>query len=245
MAEPLPVWRIREHATCPRRNYFLDEYGGSRSLLYEVALRRGEAVEDAGCLEGPVLADSLRELAERAREDYRHIWGEDPEPLPDGWVEGEAAALMERYRDYFEAAEDLAARETGVSLSSGEIGLRGRVDAVDPEGRPVLIRTGSAPSRGVWRADRAQATAYALLLEEETGRDAEEAVVEYVAEHESRTARVTPFHRRELLRTRDRVRRILRDRKLPSKKNEKLCPKCDFEDECLQEPGSLRERFFR
>jgi len=244
MPEPLPVWRIKEHATCPRRNYFIDDYGGTRSLLYEVAIRRGEAVEEAGCLEEPVLVHSLHELAERVEEDYRHIWGEGPGNLPEGWVEAEAEALANRFDDFFHAAEELNGAEHGVTLSSDELRLKGRVDAVDSAGRPVLVKNGKPPSNGVWRSDRAQATAYALLLEERKGEDVDEAVVEYVSHHEIRTARVTPYHRRELLKTRDRVRRILRNRKLPSKKNEDLCPYCDYEDECRQEPSSLRERFF-
>lgn len=242
--DPLPVWRIREHATCPRRNYFLDDHDGRRSLLYEVALRRGEAVEEAGCLEGPALADALHELVERAEEDYRHIWGREPGPLPRNWVEEEAAALPERYGDFLIASRELCGGETGVTLRSASVGLSGRVDRVDGGGRPAIIRTGAAPSNGVWRADRAQAAAYSLLLSEESGEAVDEAVVDYAAEHEVRATGITPFHRRELLTVRDRARRVVEDRKLPSKRNEKLCPSCDFEDECKQEPSSLKERFF-
>ncbi len=125
------------------------------------------------------------------------------------------------------------------------MGLTGRVDRIDGDGRPVIVRTGSAPSNGVWRADRAQAAAYCLLLSEETGGTVDRAVVDYAAEHEVRETRITPVHRRNLLTVRDRALRVVEDRRLPSKKNEKLCPSCDFEDECLQEPSSLRERFFR
>lgn len=242
MTDPIPAWRIRAHALCPRKNYFEREHGGgSRDLLYEVALRRHEALREAGCLERDPLLDAHRDLAERAREEYRHVWGEEPGELPEDWVREEVDALLDRHDGYVEALEAATPSESGVTLCSGELGLSGRVDKLR-NGSPVLVRTGSAPTRGVWRPDRAQATAYCLLLSEDGDR-VTRAEVEYAREHEVRETEVKPYHRRRVLEMRDEVRRVLRDRKLPGKRNEKLCPNCPHEEECGQEPRTLTERF--
>lgn len=240
----IPVWRLREHVKCPRRNYFDEDPDFKRPLLYEVALRRGEALRGAGSLERESVLRSLEALVERAREDYVHIWGEEPEGLPEGWVDREATSIRERYDDYTEAVEGESAEETAVVLTSESLGLSGRLDKINGEGKPVVVRMGKPPDRGVWREDRAQLTAYCLLLTEKQGVDTSSGAVDYAGAHEVRPIEVRPGHRRRVLEIRDELRKVLDDGFLPRKRNESLCPYCQHEEACRQEPTSLKDRFF-
>lgn len=243
-SDPVPAWRIREHALCPRRTYFSDGFtGGGPGLLYEITLRRHEALLDADCLERNSLRDALAALTHRIKKDYRHIWDEEPDPIPDDWVLNETAAILDRHDDYAEAVEAETPDETELLLTSHDLDLSGRLHLVR-RGLPVLIKTGSAPSRGAWKPDRAQATAYALLLAEEHGATVDRAIVEYPREHAVRTVTVRPHHRRRVLELRDSVRRVLRDRRLPRQRNENLCPHCRHDETCREEPRTLKERIF-
>ena len=85
---------------------------------------------------------------------------------------------------------------TRLNLESSELGIRGRVDAVRTragEFYPIEHKRGRARKLedgcfAPWPSDRLQAIAYAVLLEEHTGREVEHARVRYHAS--SRTVRI-------------------------------------------------------
>ena len=137
-------------------------------------------------------------------------------------------------------------QEVDFVLSSEKLGLIGSMDyllSIDGEYVPFLIKTGRSPDAGVWKSDRLQLTAHALLIEEEFDTVVRKGSVEYIREAEIREAEIKPQDRRKVLTITDRIRRI-KEGKLPDKTdNKKICDGCSFFEICSVE-SSLFSKFF-
>ncbi|KUK03975.1 hypothetical protein [Methermicoccus shengliensis] len=117
------------------------------------------------------------------------------------------------------------------TMYSDELGLSGTVDKLVGDGDdgliPSIIRTGNAPSVGVWAMDRLQATGYALLMEEE-GERPKWAQVEYASAGVVRRFPIRAAERRECLRCIEGIH-TLNERAKP---NYRACARCPLKDEC-------------
>ncbi len=134
--------------------------------------------------------------------------------------------------------------EVEVELRSERLGLSGLLDRlVKPkdchgilrifnreEIIPSIVRTGRPPAEGVWRRDRIQLAAYALLLEDRFGKGVSTGQVEYVREAYVRRVRIRSIDRSRALWIRDRVREII-EGQMPDVRNAP-CESCNMVEAC-------------
>ncbi|MDY6966363.1 MAG: CRISPR-associated protein Cas4 [Halobacteriota archaeon] len=136
--------------------------------------------------------------------------------------------------------------EVDYTISSDSLGLVGRIDnllKIDDEFAPSLIKTGDCPDAGIWKNDRLQLTAYALLVEEEFGAVVRRGFVEYTREADIREAEIKSYDRRKVLSIVERIEKI-KDGRLPDRiENKNICENCSFSDICSTEK-SLLSKFF-
>lgn len=145
-----------------------------------------------------------------------------------------------------ELHESLEAGETweSLELSSAALGLFGKVDClkrrdghlVPYEHKRGRCRRGADNQAGAWTTDRVQAVAYAMLVEEATGRPIDEARIRYhgdgvtvrvaVDENAKEEVRAAVARARALRQTLERP---------PITDNENLCRRCSLAPVCLPE----------
>jgi CRISPR-associated exonuclease Cas4 len=127
------------------------------------------------------------------------------------------------------------------SISSEEMGLRGKIDLVEVFPsllRPVELKSGPAPRQGVWREQRIQVAAYALLLEQRFKAAVPAGAIRYLESGEDRIVPVNPFLRSEVLELLETVRRLLASPALPPLlDNPKKCAACGLREQCYRMAG--------
>ena len=115
-------------------------------------------------------------------------------------------------------------------IKSDILELSGMIDKVEKykEGLvPVEMKTGSMPKEGVWPGHRIQLAAYALLLEEKSGKEIKEGFVHYLDTNERRHIVMNPFLKDEVKELKNKVKELLSSTEHPEKtENEKKCLKC-------------------
>ena len=139
-----------------------------------------------------------------------------------------------------------------LNLQSEQWGLTGKVDCVrrrDGQIVPYEHKRGrAARSRetGVaeaWASDRLQVVAYAVLVEERTGREVLEGRVRYHADNVMVRVPVDEVARGELRRAIARARELQSSLERPAvAANERLCVKCSLAPVCLPEEARLAAR---
>lgn len=152
------------------------------------------------------------------------------------------AAVYEGRRMHLEAEDDV---HEAFVLEAPALGLKGRIDALRRrDGRlvPIELKKGRAPpgdgADTVWRTDRIQVGAYALMLEEAMGEAVEEARVRYFASNSSVSLRVDEALRAEVRAAIERARELRRTvERPPVTDNERLCIRCSLAPVCLPEEG--------
>ena len=130
-------------------------------------------------------------------------------------------------------------------MCSKHLGMVGRPDKlilIDGEIIPSIIKTGDKPGYGIWKDDRLQLTAYAILVEEEFEVSVKHGFVEYVRYGEFRETEIKRGDREKVLRILVRVKKIM-DGVLPDKSNRAPCEHCGFIDMCKTRK-SLLSKFF-
>jgi len=130
------------------------------------------------------------------------------------------------------------------ALRSEKFGLSGSPDKlvkISGEFMPSIIKTASMPENGVWRSDRLQLTAYAVLVEEEYNNVVERGFVEYVRFGKVREAIIKRHERRKVLQIRDKIKKIQAGI-MPEKPEDAPCEHCSFVDICDVKP-TLASRF--
>ncbi|RJS72305.1 MAG: Dna2/Cas4 domain-containing protein [Candidatus Syntrophoarchaeum sp. WYZ-LMO15] len=247
----LRVSDIPVYLSCPKKLYF--SY-------------RGEKIEP----EGEALLESIfyKELSFRLHEiedfeeDVRSLFDELPVIYPEkiGKLD---PPVLEAFRDRIisscgrikEAAGEVMAfyekkgvciLETGRYVLSRRLLLSGSVDKVvrmkDGTVAPVSVRSGRAPSDGVWKGDRMRIAAYSILLGEELGDNLSIGLVEYIREGIVREVKIRDYDRRRVLRVLRMMRRI-KQGTIPDGAHTVECKNCPVRDECVVE-RSLLSRFF-
>ncbi|MEX0762318.1 MAG: type I-MYXAN CRISPR-associated endonuclease Cas1 [Dehalococcoidia bacterium] len=134
------------------------------------------------------------------------------------------------------------------SVSSGVLGLTGRVDAYRRRGgawTPYEHKRGrSARGHGgaadAWDTDRLQVAAYAMLLEEILGEDIHEARVRYHETGATVRVAVDDVLRKDVLTTIARARQLRQSTRRPRvTSNPRLCIRCSLAPVCLPEEERL------
>jgi CRISPR-associated protein Cas4 len=127
------------------------------------------------------------------------------------------------------------------SVSSPELGLRGKIDLLEvyPTGiLPVELKSGQAPRQGVWREQRIQVAAYALLLEQRFRTAVPAAALRYLEGGEERRVPVNPFLKDEVLRLLETVGKTLASPAVPPQlENLRKCAACGLRDPCYRMAG--------
>lgn len=130
-------------------------------------------------------------------------------------------------------------------MYSKRLDMSGRPDKlvlIDDEILPSIIKTGNKPEYGVWRDERIQLAAYALLIEETFNNPVNHSLIEYARYGEFRDVDIKQADKRMALRIKNKVQKII-DGTLPDKPRRVPCESCAFIDLCRVK-RSLLSRFF-
>lgn len=122
------------------------------------------------------------------------------------------------------------------AMLSENLSMSGSVDKLirtEEEVIPCMIKTGKCPVYSVWKSDRVQLAAYAMLIEEEFGFETtvKRGFVEYIRNAESRETQIRRRDRALALQILKRVKRI-KGGVFPEKGGNAPCDKCVFAEMC-------------
>ena len=120
------------------------------------------------------------------------------------------------------------------TLVSEKLSMGGSVDKLirtEEEIIPCTIKTGKCPEYGVWKSDRVQLAAYAMLIEEEFETTVKRGFVEYIRAAEFRETQIRRRDRAFALQILKRVKRI-KGGVFPEKGENAPCDNCVFEEMC-------------
>jgi CRISPR-associated exonuclease Cas4 len=243
---------IMTYLKCPRMYYFMNrgyelikeatvEYI-QHLLLKEMALIYGSALNDGNTLSA--LNHELDRLADELNIIYRQELADaSDDALGDAvsgvrsWLAGISANLSS---EHYSRICDLEP-----ALRSEKFGLAGSPDkliTIGDELAPSIIKTGAIPDNGVWKSDRVQLTAYAILVEEIYRTVVTRGFVEYARWGKVREVTIKRHERRKVLQLRDRVRKI-EEGFMPEKPTDAPCEYCGFKGIC-DVKSTLASRFF-
>lgn len=128
-------------------------------------------------------------------------------------------------------------READVAVRSESYRIHGIVDKVFyDEPFFAITRPTSAPSRGIYGADRLRVAAYAICLEEMLGIAILQGAVEYIHSGIERVCTIEPIDKRKFLRALYEARRITNG-ELPRKPLRPPCTHCPQSDRCVPAGG--------
>lgn len=136
--------------------------------------------------------------------------------------------------------------ENEVTLYSKHSGLRGNIDRImDNDGVlvPSLIKTSKAPIDGVWKNDRIQLGACAMLIEECHDVVVTHGMVEYVRSGVYRSTAIKRQDRRAVLGIINKIRKI-KEGRMPDTIEGAPCVWCSFIEICASSKVTLASRFF-
>jgi CRISPR-associated protein Cas4 len=123
-----------------------------------------------------------------------------------------------------------------VRIESEKLQLVGVIDQLHDYGPhvvPVELKTGKMPREGVWPGHRVQAAAYALMLQEHSGREVREAVVHYLDGNEKRQIIINPFMREEIVFLVKEIQELLANTLLPEYcDSRQKCAACGLRTQC-------------
>lgn len=259
------VSEIGAYLRCPRLVYFRslhrDDYQKiidvrylSHLILKELAFtyHRAAASDDA--------TETLHVELDRITCDLPAIYrvelsGMDYSMIPDAASEIDIDAIGSRITEVTqttgrdELLTKIAPCAVEHTMYSDALGIAGAPDKlVIPGDRghalPYIIRTGAKPDQGVWKPDRLQITAYAMLVEETFGTVVDYGFVEYARFFDLREVVIRSGDRRRVLELRNRIRKI-KDGRMPDRPREGAapCEFCAFSDDC-DTHRSLASKFF-
>lgn len=243
---------ITTYLKCPRMCYFtgkghemIKEHSTDniqRLMLKELALTYGLALKN-----GDVL-NSLNNELDRISEEIRIIYRSELAGVDEVSLANAATGVRNWLGDIY---PNLSSEFYGCPcefdhvLRSEKFGLTGSPDKLITIGDdlvPSIIKTGSMPENGVWKSDRVQLTAYAILVEEIYNRGVTRGFVEYARWGRVREVKIKRHERRSVLQMRDRVRKI-QEGFMPEKPGDAPCERCGFTGIC-DVKSTLASRFF-
>ncbi len=243
---------ITVYLKCPRMYYFMNRGHElikepsadhiQRLLLRELALTYGSALKTKDTL------FALNNDLDRISEEIRVIYRSELAGVDDDALANAASGVRVWLGDICpNLSSDFYASlcEVNPSLRSGKFGLTGSPDkliTIGDELIPSIIKTGAMPENGVWKSDRVQLTAYAILVEEIYNKIVKRGFVEYARWGKVREVTIKRHERRSVLQLRDRVRKI-QEGFMPEKPEDAPCERCGFKGMC-DVKSTLASRFF-
>ena len=243
---------IATYLKCPRMCYYA--YKGhelikepnmdyvQRLLLKELALTYSSALKNGDTL------SALNNELDRISEEIRVVYRSELAGVDDDALVNAASGVRNWLGDiYPNLSCDFYALhcDSDNSLRSDKFGLTGSPDklvTIGDELIPSIIKTGAMPENGVWKSDRFQLTAYAILVEEIYNTVVIRGFVEYARWGRVREVTIKRHERRKVLQLRDRVRKI-KEGFMPEKPVNASCEHCGYKGIC-DIKSTLASRFF-
>lgn len=247
---------ITTYIKCPRMCYFIKKGYEltpeptvdhiQRLLLKELALKYGQALVAGDTL--TALNAELDLLSDEIRIIYRTELAQVNDDALVEAISGMRTSLgniSSNLTSEYSSQHYSRNCEFEPVLRSEKFGLTGSPDkliTIGDELTPSIIKTGAMPENGVWKSDRLQLTAYAILVEEIYNTVVTHGFVEYARWGRVREVRIMRHERRKILQFRDRVRKI-EEGFMPEKPAEAPCDHCGFKGIC-DVKSTLASRFF-
>lgn len=243
---------IMIYLKCPRMCYFMNrghelmtdptvEYV-QRLLLKELALTYGQALNGGDTFSA--LNSELDRLSDEIRVIYRMELKKANDAILMEAVSGVRTGLGDICKNL--SSEHYASIcESEPLLRSEKFGLTGSPDkliTIRDEIAPSIIKTGAIPENGVWKSDRVQLTAYAILVEEIYNKVVTRGFVEYARWGCVREVSIKRHERRSVLLLREKVKKI-QEGFMPEKPGDAPCERCGFKGIC-DVKSTLASRFF-
>ena len=120
-------------------------------------------------------------------------------------------------------------RDIGLDL----IGVVDKIEVEKGKYFPILFKTSSPPSKGVWESDEMELIANALLVEGEFNTYITVGFVEYLKIGERRPIVIDTIARKNFFKTLTKINRIVEKGEIPSvKTSPKKCRNCEYKDLC-------------
>ncbi len=265
MAGTVLVSDLVTYLRCPRLVYFASrkndrEPAGrdvdARYLAHLLSKELALTYHRAAASASEDVPEALRTELDRIVNDLSVIYraeltGVDRSVIRDAAESIDTGAIGSRIADVIRKTgrDELLARITPCAVEyaiySDALGLAGSPDKLVRVGDrvlPYMIRTGEAPENGVWKPDRLQITAYAMLVEERFGPAVEYGFVEYARFFEIREVVIKSRDRRRVLELRNRVR-MIKGGRMPDRARDAPCELCAFEEDCVAK-RSLASKFW-
>ena len=266
MADTVLVSDLVTYLRCPRLVYFASLENGreqverdvdvryvSRLLSKELALTYHRAAAVSADEDVPeALRIELDRIVNELPVVYRaELAGVDCSMIRDAAEGIDTGAIGARIADVIRKTgrDELLARITPCAVEytiySDALGIAGAPDKLVRVGDrvlPYMIRTGDKPENGVWKPDRLQITAYAMLVEERFGQVVEYGFVEYARFFEIREVVIRSRDRRRVLELRNRIR-MIKGGRMPDRAQGSPCEFCAFEEDCVAK-RSLASKFW-
>jgi len=145
------------------------------------------------------------------------------------WLEklkNENTTLAELERSYGYERE-----HTMISEKLSMVGSVDKLIRTEEEAIPCVIKTGRCPEYGVWKSDRMQLAAYAMLIEDEFGTTVRRGFVDYIRTAEIRESHIKKRDRALAFQILKHVKRIKKGA-FPEKGENAPCDSCAFLDRC-------------
>lgn len=115
------------------------------------------------------------------------------------------------------------------------IGMCDKIEIVDGNYYPVLIKSGNPPLKGVWQQDAVELAAHAILIEEEFDDDVYVGFVDYEKIGDRRPVVMNVDLRKRYFDIIREIKEIIENKKMPKvKKSPKKCEKCEYRDICIE-----------
>lgn len=167
---------------------------------------------------------------EEVKEDFIRSLSMSTKMENDNWLE------KVRTENELSELENAYGYEREHAMLSEKLSMSGSVDKLirtEEEVIPCMIKTGKCPEYSVWKSDRVQLAAYAMLIEEEFGFETtvKRGFVEYIRNAEFRETQIRRRDRALALQILKRVKRI-KEGVFPDKGGHAPCDKCVFTERC-------------
>lgn len=182
-----------------------------------------DIVDDVECIYKKELSEVAEDVLDDVKREFVTRMTEDEEWLRKVIAKNELLEL-----------EEVQGYDREHTMVSEKLSLSGSVDKLintDNEVIPCMIKTGKCPEYGVWRSDRVQLAAYALLIEEAFKTTVQRGFVEYIRAAEFRESPIRRKYRARVLQTLKHVKRI-KNGAFPDKGVNAPCDNCAFMDRC-------------
>ncbi len=171
-----------------------------------------------------------KDFFEEVKEDFIRSLSMSTKMENDDWLE------KVRTENELLELENAYGYEREHAMLSEKLSMSGSVDKLirtEEEVIPCMIKTGKCPEYSVWKSDRVQLAAYAMLIEEEFGFETtvKRGFVEYIRNAEFRETQIRRRDRALALQILKRVKRI-KGGVFPEKGGNAPCDKCVFAERC-------------